>query len=507
MLLETHAHTSRYSKCSVIDPVALVCQVVKRGLQGIVLTEHHYLWNEEDVRQLRIDAEVPHHFHIFAAQEVDTETGHVLVFGADRTVPGKTPLRDLRNLFPDAALVWAHPFRNGKHPSADQLTNPLLDGIEVFSLNQSVEENFYGLTQWHKYKFTALSGSDVHSLQKAGGFPTQFDHPLSSIQEMATEIRHSRCRPFIKEIPKAGSDMQVTEITIGTKGEDELRNRLIIRDIHDKGKWQVARSSANVTAEIYDKGFNAGLFRVPRIIDISDASHLIIEEGQRGKNLFDVLTSVSVETGTNCVILAARWLAALHRLNLTGGSIVDTITHERVRFDSYERSFSDTNSPFLTDARKLIAFAREGEERLFTENKEPFIRVHGDYHPRNIIIGQDKSQDPKTLYISVIDFNNSLLFSPAFDVGYFLAQFRAQFNGFPEILNRYRDSLFLDAYREAAGVSETAFRMLVDLFRIRGYLSIASFLNRVGKGRSAEMQDILAHAASLRNSLVAKLSL
>jgi hypothetical protein len=138
------------------------------------------------------------------------------------------------------------------------------------------------------------------------------------------------------------------------------------------------------------------------------------------------------------VTLAARWLAALHRLRLTGGSIVDTITHERVRFDSYERSFSETGSPFLSAARELIAFAREGEERLFTENREPFIRVHGDYHPRNIIIGQDKSQDPKTLYISVIDFNNSLLFSPAFDVGYFLAQFRAQLNGLPDILERFQ---------------------------------------------------------------------
>jgi len=57
----------------------------------------------------------------------------------------------------------------------------------------------------------------------AGTYPTQFDHPVGDIEELAGEIRRGRCRPLLKEITLAGANSLMTEIVIGTKGEDGQR--------------------------------------------------------------------------------------------------------------------------------------------------------------------------------------------------------------------------------------------------------------------------------------------
>ena len=120
---------------------------------------------------------------------------------------------------------------------------------------------------------------------------------------------------------------------------------------------------------------------------------------------------------------------------------------------------------------------------------------HGDYHPKNIIIGQDKQQDITTLFISVIDFGNSILFQRSFDMGYFLSQFESQFYAYPEILNYCKESDFLEVYiKESDGVP-TDFRGQVDLFKIRANLSIAAYLIKVGKGQSPEMEALISRCS------------
>ena len=48
-----HAHTSRHSECSRVDPIQLVERVRMKGLQGLVITEHEYLWSPSRSKDLR----------------------------------------------------------------------------------------------------------------------------------------------------------------------------------------------------------------------------------------------------------------------------------------------------------------------------------------------------------------------------------------------------------------------------------------------------------------------
>jgi len=491
MLLEMHCHTSRYSKCSQIDPASLLRQVKKKELQGVIITEHHYLWRDDEIKALRIEAELDENFLIMAGQEVETDIGHVLVFGSDRTIREEISLKDLRALFPGAGLVWAHPFRNGHIPERQKLLNPMLDAIEIFSMNQTLKENYFGLKAWHEYKFTAVSGSDAHAEDVAGLYPVQLDHPVLTIQDFVTEIKKSRCRPFFKEIPRSGTNIVVKEITIGTKGEDESRSRIILKNITDDKKWAAAKSSSSITEFLYKNGFSEYRFRVPGIIEINDKERLIIEAGQRGKSLFDLLAHVDKSIGGDYFKLSAVWLARFHNKAMKEGDPGNVIKKERKRFDLYLDSFVRTKSPYLEKIRPVINSTKDKEEKICSKHRDSFILNHGDYHPKNIIIGQDRQHDATTLFISVIDFGNAILFPRSFDVGYFLSQFESQFYAYPEILRYCKEADFIDTYMKESDNIPADFTEQVAFFKIRANLSIAAYFIKVGKGESPEMKALM----------------
>lgn len=497
MLIEMHAHTSRHSTCSAVEPVTLARLVAAKGLQGLVITEHHYLWTPDEIAQLRVDAGVGAHFRIFAGQEVGTDLGHVLVYGAGETIPDTVPLAQLRARYPAAALVWAHPYRKGRVPERNELLNPLLDGIEILSLNHTMRENYAGLRDWHRHKFTALCGSDTHTQENAGVFPTQFDHDADTIDELAAEIKTRRCRPFLKEIPRAGGGQVVTEVTIGTKGPDEQRHRLIIRHYADGGKWERVKETARLTERLHAGGFAGGTFRVPRVIEINDEEKIFIEEGQRGKDLFETLSTVAPKTGVACLELSARWLARLHALPSGTIDAAAVLAREEKRFAAYARAFASTGNPHTTTAHRMIEAVSAYEAAAVRDHAGLFVVCHGDFHPKNIIIGQDRMQDPDTRFVSVIDFEKHIGFLPAFDVGYFLAQYDNQFAGLPEIRARYNPAVFLDAYRAAAGPAAPDFDRQVALSALRGNLSIAGYLIKVGKGESPEMDAVIHRSQGL----------
>ena len=68
MILEMHAHTIEHSHCSHVAAADLVQSNFDKGLQGTVLTDHHYLWSPEEIRELRSRLKVPDYYLILAAR-------------------------------------------------------------------------------------------------------------------------------------------------------------------------------------------------------------------------------------------------------------------------------------------------------------------------------------------------------------------------------------------------------------------------------------------------------
>jgi thiamine kinase-like enzyme/predicted metal-dependent phosphoesterase TrpH len=495
MLLEMHCHTSEHSSCSHVDAARLVDRIFRKGLEGVCFTDHHFLWPQDELQALRRRVEVPDYFLILTGQEVSTaDAGDVLVYGATEIIPKGTPLPAIRKQFPQAALVWAHPYRNGKKPGGEALLNPLFDGIEIFSSNHSVAENTWGLRDWHRYRFTAIAGTDTHGESYAGSYPTLFDHPVKTIEELVEELKRGRCRPFFKEIPKSGANVRVDEITIGTKGEDETRERIVVRQFHDAEKWLSAERAFHITAEIARRGFDRGRYRVPHLIEQDEENMVLIEEGLRGNSLVEKLIRSDREDAKFFVQLSAQWLASLHNLRLQVTPPGEFLEREPNRLARYVERFEAVNHPHTHRAREIMETVQQAENALFENHPEQLVQGHGDFHPKNIYIGQDKAHKRETLYVAAIDFNSSYCLPPAFDVGTFLAQFRNQLFPYPEILQAVPEGVFLDAYLSLAADKNGDFLRQVELFRARTDLSIAAFLIKLGLGESENLWRVLVEA-------------
>ena len=104
MLLELHSHTAEHSACSHAAAVDLVRRIYEIGLQGIVITDHHFLWPDEELEGLRRSVGLPESFVVLSGQETTTsDVGDVLVYGAHESIPAGTPLASIRAAHPDAA--------------------------------------------------------------------------------------------------------------------------------------------------------------------------------------------------------------------------------------------------------------------------------------------------------------------------------------------------------------------------------------------------------------------
>ncbi|HEY6000307.1 MAG TPA: phosphotransferase [bacterium] len=492
MLLETHCHTAERSPCSRLPAAQLLRQCLARNLQGAVLTDHHHRWDEEELAALRRDAGVPEHFVLLSGQEVSTaDLGHVVVYGAVPSLPEGTRAADIRARHPQAALVRAHPYRHRLEYHESELAAPPLDAVEIFSGNHSAKANSRGLDDWHRFRFTAMAGTDAHGQVPAGTYPTQFDHPVAGIEELAREVRLGRCRPFFKEITRAGANSVVTEVVIGTKGEDGLRPRIILRRALNLRDWAAALRTATLGDEIAARGFAGGRYRLPALLE-ADAQRLtIIEEGLRGRSLFDRLRVAGPEQARRCLELAAGWLAHLHGLSVAPASPAPFLERERRRLEGYAERFAGAWLPSAPLVRSLAAALLAAERRIVEAEPGGLVQCHGDYHPKNVIIGQDDPEEPRTAFAAAVDLEDAMIAPRAFDVGWFLAHYRHQFGEEPRVLEIAPPERFLADYRAAAGEPAPGFDAEVALFAARADLSIASYLVKLGLGDSAAVDRLL----------------
>lgn len=197
MLIEIHSHTQEHSPCSQIKAVDLVKSIFDKGIGGVVFTDHHFLWPEEEIRILRAYLDIPDDFLILTGQEVFTKDyGDVIVYGANKSIPQGIGLSELRQKYPDAALVWAHPYRSGQVPVITELFNSCFDAIEILNPRQKEWENKRGISDWKTWGFTATSGTDIHD-DCTELFPLHLKENIKDINSLATCIKSGLCFPVM----------------------------------------------------------------------------------------------------------------------------------------------------------------------------------------------------------------------------------------------------------------------------------------------------------------------
>ncbi len=203
MILDLHNHSIKSDDGRA--KVENYCKwIAKRdlGLDGFVLTEHRLYDGDSDYRSL----EDEYGILILKASEVETEYGHVLIFGVNE---------DLQNAFDfsrvhlplamvlsatercGAFAVPCHPGRAvvGMFSHFDEFGPP--EGVEVVeTLNGGGRgtENHDATRLAEQYGYRGIGGSDAHIVSHIGRCVTEFEEEISSSEALVESLKGNRYR-------------------------------------------------------------------------------------------------------------------------------------------------------------------------------------------------------------------------------------------------------------------------------------------------------------------------
>ena len=200
MKIDLHCH-SKYSNDNYLEPETLIEDAVRKGLDGVCITEHHSLLPAEVLAEI----EVPGGFYVFRGVEISTDHGHLLVYGL-KDDSWNLWSRDLYlDLFEvietvhahGAVCAAAHPFRGGESFGDDVQWIEGFDAIETHNGLNPEEANRRAQAAAHSRRLPMIGGSDCHHKGEAGRAFTLFKYPVRTIDELIEEIKLGRCEGMI----------------------------------------------------------------------------------------------------------------------------------------------------------------------------------------------------------------------------------------------------------------------------------------------------------------------
>jgi len=206
MILDLHLHSDRSDDSRA--PVEAYLKLLQRKreerpLDGIVLTEHRQFDPRRDFR----DLEDRYGFLILNAAEIETDYGHVLVFGVnddimarfdftDVRLPAQDVIREVERL--GGVALPCHPGRPTVGMCAHYESRGPLDGvIAVEALNggskKGEDARVQTLIEQHGYR--AFGGSDSHLVSFVGVCATEFENTIRTAEDLVRELRGGCYRP------------------------------------------------------------------------------------------------------------------------------------------------------------------------------------------------------------------------------------------------------------------------------------------------------------------------
>lgn len=206
MLIDLHTHTHPLSYDSQLEPDDLIDVAKEAGLDGVCLTEHDFFWEREKARELARR----HDFLVIPAVEVNTENGHVLVFGLEAYAYGMHRLHELAALVEAAggASIASHPYRRqlpfellreGDWSEAIEraAANPAykhVHAIEAYNGRGTARQNAFSIELAERLGLPTTAGSDAHTAGDVGACATEFERAITGLDDLIAELKAGRLR-------------------------------------------------------------------------------------------------------------------------------------------------------------------------------------------------------------------------------------------------------------------------------------------------------------------------
>ena len=199
MIIDLHTHTKPWSDDSFLELPELIHQAKQAGLDAICLTEHDWFWDKDTLAKLSQE----HDFLILPGVEMNTEEGHILVFGVEKYSFGMHRAEYLKRIVDEAGgvMILAHPYRRELHSddigaAVEQCCQKpifrLLDIIEVFNGRGTERQNKFSQELCRRLNLKGIGGSDAHSISDVPSCATLFERKVSNVEELIAELKAGR---------------------------------------------------------------------------------------------------------------------------------------------------------------------------------------------------------------------------------------------------------------------------------------------------------------------------
>ena len=197
MILDLHTHSIKSDDGRA--KVENYCKWIRKkelDLDGFVLTEHRQFDAESDYSHL----EDEYGLVILKASEVETDYGHVLVFGVTTELVDSFDFADVRNPLPlvleaaagtGAFSAPCHPGRKNVGLFAHYDNKGAVDGVhtvETLNGGSIPGEDELSTRRAEELGYRSFGGSDSHIVSRIGYCATRFDDDISSIEELVAAL-------------------------------------------------------------------------------------------------------------------------------------------------------------------------------------------------------------------------------------------------------------------------------------------------------------------------------
>jgi len=201
MILDLHTHSVRSDDGRA--KVDNYCQWIRRKelpLDGFVLTEHRQFDADSDYRAL----EDAYGLLILKASEVETDYGHVLVFGVNDDLVHAfdfaridNPLHEVLEAAQRCGAFAApcHPGRRNVGLFSHYERKGVVDGVttvEVHNGGSIPGEDELSVEQAARYGYRGIGGSDSHIVSRIGLCATEFEDDIRSMDDLVKALEAGR---------------------------------------------------------------------------------------------------------------------------------------------------------------------------------------------------------------------------------------------------------------------------------------------------------------------------
>ena len=205
MVIDLHSHSYPKSDDSFMTVDELIEAAKTARLDGICLTEHDAFWSTDEIDALSRK----HNFLVLPGSEINTDMGHLLVFGLNHYIFGlhKPAFLAAKVQQVGAVVVAAHPYRRRfleeparessariemlERASGDALFQ-MCDAIEVLNGRGTPTENRFSRDLGELLGARTTGGSDAHRVNQVGNAATFFSHCIRSLDDLMYELRAGR---------------------------------------------------------------------------------------------------------------------------------------------------------------------------------------------------------------------------------------------------------------------------------------------------------------------------